>query len=62
VDDWEIETRFQGFSAEQDGPLLFWEVSAHHPSLAPLVERFGTKEAALAKHAKRRSGKGAVFQ
>jgi hypothetical protein len=50
VDEWGIETRFEGFSAELDGPLLFWEVSANHPRLSPCVERFGTKEAALQTH------------
>ena len=26
IDDWEIETRFQGRSAALDGPPLFWDV------------------------------------
>ena len=52
VDDWGIETRFEGFSDELDGPLLFWEVRAKHPTLSPYVERFGTKEAALQIHEK----------
>jgi hypothetical protein len=50
VDECGIETRFDGFSAELDGPLLFWEVSANHRRLSPYVERFGTKEAALQTH------------
>ena len=52
VDDWEIETRFLGFSDELDGPLLFWEVKANHPALTLSGIRFGTKEAALQIHEK----------
>jgi hypothetical protein len=41
---WEIDTWFQGCSTSEDGPFLFWEVSANHSSWSPLVRRFGTKE------------------
>jgi hypothetical protein len=43
--------RFQGCSTSEDGPFLFWEVSANHSSWSPLVRRFGTKEEALKYHA-----------
>ena len=50
VDRWEIETFFRGNSVQMEGPLPFWEVTANHPSGAPFLERFGTKEAALKIH------------
>jgi hypothetical protein len=52
VDDWEIETRFQGRSAALDGPPLFWEVRFFSPRIVSHGARhFGTKESALAFHA-----------
>ena len=42
VNGWEIDTWFQGCSTSEDGPFLFWEVSANHSSWSPLVRRFGT--------------------
>ena len=52
IDDWEIETRFQGRSAALDGPPLFWEVRFFSPRIVSDGARhFGTKESALAFHA-----------
>jgi hypothetical protein len=52
IDNWEIETRFQGRSAALDGPSLFWDVAFLVPE-SSLMElgTFGTKESALAFHA-----------
>jgi hypothetical protein len=55
IDDWEIETRFQGVSVALDGvgldgPPLFWEVSFYNPGFSTESQRFGTREAALAFH------------
>jgi hypothetical protein len=50
VNNWEIETFFRGNSVEMEGPLPLWEVTANHPSRAPFLERFATKEAALHIH------------
>jgi hypothetical protein len=47
VNDWEVEVRFQGVSVEQDGPFLFWEVVADHPSHCPLFRWCGTREEAM---------------
>jgi hypothetical protein len=52
IDDWEIETRFQGRSAALDGPPLFWEVRFFSPrKVSDGTRHFGTKESALAFHA-----------
>jgi hypothetical protein len=52
IEDWEIETRFEGRSAALDGPPLFWEVRFFSPRIVPYGARyFGTKESALAFHA-----------
>ena len=52
IDDWEIETRFQGRSAALDGPPLFWDVRFFSPRIVSDGARhFGTKESALAFHA-----------
>ena len=52
IDDWEIETRFQGRSAALDGPPLFWNVRFLSPRIVSDGARhFGTKESALAFHA-----------
>jgi len=48
-DGWGITTLFQGVSASQDGPHLFWRVGKL-PSGEPVFELFGTKEAALQYH------------
>jgi len=47
VNDWEIDVWFQGNSIAQDGPHLFWEVTANHPSDCPFLQRCGTREEAL---------------
>jgi hypothetical protein len=53
IDDWEIETRFQGRSAALDGPPLFWEVRFFSPRMVSNGARhFGTKVSALAFHQK----------
>jgi hypothetical protein len=46
-----VAAEFSGCSTSEDGPFLFWEVSADHSSWSPLVRRFGTKEEALKYHA-----------
>ena len=51
IDDWEIETRFQGCSTALDGPPLFWKVSFQTSTGPSQARHFGTKEAALAFHA-----------
>ena len=51
IDDWHIDTRFQGVSVALDGPPLFWEVRFLNPEFSTEAQRFGTKEAALAFHA-----------
>ena len=52
IDDWEIETRFQGRSAALDGPPLFWDVRFFSRRIVSDGARhFGTKESALAFHA-----------
>jgi hypothetical protein len=51
VNGWDIHTWFQGCSTIEDGPFLFWEVSANHSTWSPLVRRFRTKEEALNYHA-----------
>jgi hypothetical protein len=51
IDDWHIDTRFQGVSVALDGPPLFWEVRFLNPGFSTEAQRFGTKEAALAFHA-----------
>ena len=61
IDDWEIETRFQGCSTAPDGPPLFWRVSFYTLTGPREARHFGTKEAALAFHAEvveRGSSKG----
>jgi hypothetical protein len=50
VNHWAIDTFFRGNCVEMDSPLPLWEVTAHHPSRPPFLERFGTKEAALEAH------------
>jgi hypothetical protein len=52
VNHWEIETLFRGNSVAIEGPPPFWEVTAHHFSRPPFLERFGTKAAALELHEK----------
>ena len=47
---WKIDVFFQGCSTEEDGPLLFWEVTANHPNWSAYVRKFGTKEEALKVH------------
>jgi hypothetical protein len=49
IDDWEIETRFQGCSVALDGPPLFWEVNFRKAGFGD-VRQFGIKEVALAFH------------
>ena len=51
IDDWSIETRFQGCIIAPDGPPLFWEVGCSMPGSIAKSYRFGTKEAALDFHA-----------
>src|ERR1700751_1728300 len=38
IDDWEIDTRFQGCSTALDGPPLFWKVSSSQ------ARHFGTRK------------------
>jgi len=51
INDWRIETRFQGCDTARDGPPLFWEVSLVDMGTSFEAHRFGTKEAALDFHA-----------
>ena len=50
IDDWEIETRFQGSSTALDGPPLFWKVNFYTSTGPSETRHFGTKEDALAFH------------
>jgi hypothetical protein len=52
VGDWEIRTHFIGWAIAPDSVPLFWGVSIGFPRFRPLPFRFGTREAALAFHAK----------
>jgi hypothetical protein len=43
IDDWEIETRFQGCSNAPDGPPLFWRVSFYTSTGPSEARHFGTE-------------------
>src|SRR5580693_2938383 len=57
IDDWEIETRFQGRSAALDGPPLFWDVRLFSPE-SSLMELGTSERRNLRSRFMQRSSKG----